>query len=76
MRQNSPPRLALLIALGLCLTAVSTDESPTHLGPPLTYTRSFEVTLQRPDKLRIISPGGRLRLHRAVLQSAAQSLLR
>ena len=41
----------------LTFTAVSTDESPTHLGPPLTYTTLSEVTLQRPDKLRIISPG-------------------
>ena len=47
----------LAAAKTVAFTAVSTDESPTHLGPPLTYTTLSEVTLQRPDKLRIISPG-------------------
>ena len=47
----------LAAARTVTFTAVSTDESPTHLGPPLTYSTLSEVTLQRPDKLRIISPG-------------------
>lgn len=38
-------------------TAISTYESPTHIGPPLAYTMISEVTLQRPDKLRVITPG-------------------
>jgi hypothetical protein len=38
-------------------TATSTDESPSRLGPPLIYTTISDVTLQRPDKLRIITPG-------------------
>lgn len=47
----------LAAAKTISFTAVSTDESPTHLGPPLTYATLSEVTLQRPDKLRIVSPG-------------------
>jgi hypothetical protein len=47
----------LAAAKTLTFTAVSSDESPTKLGPPLTYSTLSEVTLQRPDKLRILSPG-------------------
>ena len=39
------------------LTAVSTYESPSHIGPPLAYTTISEVTLQQPDKLRVMTPG-------------------
>jgi hypothetical protein len=38
-------------------TAVVTYESPSRLGTPLAYTTRSEVTLQRPDKLRVITPG-------------------
>ena len=38
-------------------TAVISYESPSRLGPPLVYTTKSEVTLQRPDKLRVITPG-------------------
>ena len=38
-------------------TAVISYESPSLLGPPLVYTTTSEVTLQRPDKLRVITPG-------------------
>jgi hypothetical protein len=41
----------------MAFTAVSTYESPTHIGPPLAYTTISDVTLQRPDKLRVITPG-------------------
>jgi hypothetical protein len=41
----------------MTFTAVSTYESPTHIGPPLAYTILSEVTLQRPDKLRVLTPG-------------------
>jgi hypothetical protein len=47
----------LAAAHALTFTAVSTDESPTRFGPPLAYTTLSEVTLQRPDKLRVLSPG-------------------
>jgi len=32
-------------------------ESPSRPGPPLVYTTRSDVTLQRPDKLRVITPG-------------------
>ena len=38
-------------------TAVVAYESPSRLGPPLVYTTRSEVTLQRPDKLRVITSG-------------------
>src|SRR5215468_5342161 len=38
-------------------TAVVSYESPSRLGPPLVYTTTSEVTLQRPDKLRVITSG-------------------
>src|SRR6266481_3438765 len=47
----------LAAAHAMAFTAVSTYEGPTRLGPPLAYTTSSEVTLQRPDKLRVITPG-------------------
>lgn len=47
----------LAAARSMTFTAVSTYESPTHLGPPLAYKTLSEVTLQRPDKLRVITPG-------------------
>jgi hypothetical protein len=37
--------------------AVVSYESPSRLGPPLVYTTRSEVTVQRPDKLRVITPG-------------------
>jgi hypothetical protein len=41
----------------MAFTAVISYESPSLLGPPLIYTTKSEVTLQRPDKLRVITPG-------------------
>jgi hypothetical protein len=38
-------------------TAVVFYESPSRPGPPLIYTTKSEVALQRPDKLRVITPG-------------------
>jgi hypothetical protein len=37
--------------------AVTSYESPSRLGPPLVYTTTSDVTLQRPNKLRVIVPG-------------------
>lgn len=37
--------------------AVVSYESPSRLGIPLVYTMKSDVTLQRPDKLRVITPG-------------------
>jgi hypothetical protein len=39
----------------MSFTAVVTYESPSRLGTPLAYTTKSEVTLQRPDKLRVIT---------------------
>jgi hypothetical protein len=47
----------LAAARSMSFTAVVSYESPSRLGPPLVYTTRSDVTLQRPDKLRVISPG-------------------
>jgi hypothetical protein len=47
----------LAAARTMTFTAVNTYESPSRLGPPLVYTTKEEVTLQRPDKLRVITLG-------------------
>ncbi len=60
-----PKAVELLKAMGsrlaaartMSFTAVATYESPSRLGTPLAYTTKSEVTLQRPDKLRVITPG-------------------
>jgi len=46
----------LAAARSMNFTAVVTYENPSRLGPPLAYTTKSEVTLQRPDKLRVITP--------------------
>lgn len=45
----------LAAARTMRFTAVVTYENPTLLGPPLAYTTRSSVTLQRPDKLRVIT---------------------
>jgi hypothetical protein len=47
----------LAAAKTMSFTAVVSYESPSRLGTPLIYTTKSEVTLQRPDKLKIITPG-------------------
>jgi hypothetical protein len=47
----------LAAAHTMAFTAVVAYESPSRLGPPLVYTTKSEVTLQRPDKLRVITLG-------------------
>ena len=47
----------LAAAHSMRFTAVISYESPSRLGPPLVYTTTSEVTLQRPDKLRVLTPG-------------------
>ena len=48
---------ALAAAKTMAFTAVISYESPSRLGPPLVYTTESEVTMQRPDKLRIVTVG-------------------
>jgi hypothetical protein len=47
----------LAAARSMRFTAVISYESPSLLGPPLVYTTRSAVTLQRPDKLRVITSG-------------------
>ena len=47
----------LAAAKSLSFTAVATYESPARTGLPLAYTTLSEVTVERPDKLRVITPG-------------------
>ena len=47
----------LAAAKAMAFTAVVSYESPSRLGTPLVYTTKSDVTLQRPDKLRVITAG-------------------
>jgi hypothetical protein len=45
----------LAAARTMSFTAVVTYESPCRFGTPLAYTTKSDVTLQRPDKLRVVT---------------------
>jgi hypothetical protein len=47
----------LAAAKAISFTAVTTYEHPARTGQPLYYTTLSEVVFQRPDKLRVITPG-------------------
>jgi hypothetical protein len=47
----------LAAARTLSFTAVASDDNKSRLGPALVYTTRSLVTLQRPDKLRVIQTG-------------------
>lgn len=47
----------LAAARTLSFTATTTYESPSRLGPPLSYATISRVIVQRPDKLRVLTPG-------------------
>jgi len=47
----------LAAARTLQFTAIVSYEYPSELGPPIVYTTRSDVALQRPDKLRVITPG-------------------
>lgn len=47
----------LAAARSLSFTAVAGYESPSLPGPALLYTTKSMVTVQRPNKLRVITPG-------------------
>jgi hypothetical protein len=44
-------------AKSMSFTATVGYEYPSKLGPPILYTSRYDVTMQRPDKLRIMMPG-------------------
>ena len=47
----------LAAAKSIAFTAVVSYENPSRLGPPLVYSSKSEVTLKRPDKLKVINVG-------------------
>jgi hypothetical protein len=59
-----PKALALLKAMSdklasaktMTFTAITTYESPARTGEPLAYTTLSQVTLQRPNKLKVLTP--------------------
>jgi hypothetical protein len=60
-----PKALDVLKAMGerlarakaLSFTALVTEEHPSRLGPALAYRTRYEVLLQRPDRLRVVTAG-------------------
>ena len=47
----------LAAAKTLAFKATVSEKSPSRLGPVLACTSRYDVVLQRPDKLRVTSPG-------------------
>ena len=47
----------LAAAKTMSFTAVVSYESPSRLGPPLVYSTQSEVTVERPDKLKVLTLG-------------------
>jgi hypothetical protein len=47
----------LAAARSLSFTAVASYEYPSRLGPPIVYSMRYDVTLQRPNQLKIVVPG-------------------
>jgi hypothetical protein len=47
----------LAAAKSMSFTATVGYEYPSKLGPPIVYTTRYDVTMQRPDKLRVLMPG-------------------
>lgn len=47
----------LASAKSMSFTAVVSYESPSLLGPPLVYSTKSQVTMRRPDKLKVVTLG-------------------
>ena len=47
----------LAAARSMSFTATVNYEYPSKLGPPIAYTMRYDVTMQRPDKLKVSMPG-------------------
>ena len=47
----------LAAAKSMSFTATVSYEYPSKLGPPIVYTSRYDVSMLRPDKLRVIMPG-------------------
>jgi len=44
-------------AKSMSFTSTVSYEYPSKLGPPIEYTMRYDVTMQRPDKLKVVMPG-------------------
>jgi hypothetical protein len=47
----------LAAARSMSFTATVSYEYPSKLGPPIVYTSRYDVTVQRPDRLKVVMPG-------------------
>ncbi len=47
----------LAAAKSMSFTAIVGYEYPSKLGPPIVYTTRYDVSMQRPDKLRVLTLG-------------------
>jgi len=47
----------LAAAHSLSFTAVASYEYPSRLGPAIVYTMRYDVSLQRPNQLKVVVPG-------------------
>jgi len=47
----------LAAAKSMTFTATVGYEYPSKLGPPIVYTTRYDVAMQRPDKLRVLTQG-------------------
>jgi hypothetical protein len=47
----------LAAAKSMTFTATVGYEFPSKLGPPIVYSMRYDVTMQRPDKLKVVIPG-------------------
>jgi hypothetical protein len=47
----------LAAAKSMTFTAVVSYESPSRLGPPLVYSTQSEVSMVRPDRLKVVTAG-------------------
>ncbi len=47
----------LAAAKAMSFTATVSYEYPSKLGPAIVYTSRYDVTMQRPDRLRVVNPG-------------------
>jgi hypothetical protein len=47
----------LAAARSMSFTAIVNVEFPSRLGPPLAYAVRYDVSMQRPDKLKIVQSG-------------------
>ena len=47
----------LAAAKSMSFTAVVSYEYPSQLGPPILYTVRYDISMRRPDRLKVIIPG-------------------